>query len=160
MQKLYDDEKYYLQIDCHMRFCKDWDKILIADLPCQKSIISCYPSGYELGESDPVIDQQPLSMCFSHFSKEDGLPRFKSSLSPTNPFPFWAAGFSFSSGQIIKQCPYENIPHVFFGEEHLQHYKFWLHGFSIISPPHPVCSHLWDRRHVCHSDHTLQSSAV
>jgi [Skp1-protein]-hydroxyproline N-acetylglucosaminyltransferase len=25
MQKLYEDEEYYLQIDSHMRFVKGWD---------------------------------------------------------------------------------------------------------------------------------------
>jgi hypothetical protein len=99
------DEQYYLQIDCHMRFCKNWDSFLISELKNEKSVISCYPSGYEIGKEEKV-DETPLFMCFSHFSEEDGLPRFKASKNAEKPFPFWAAGFSFSYGKLIIDCPY------------------------------------------------------
>jgi len=59
----------------------------------------------------------------------DNLPRFKSrplredmglEKKLTRPFAalFWAAGFSFSEGKLIKECGYsDEIDDVFFGEE-------------------------------------------
>jgi hypothetical protein len=72
-------------------------------------------------------------MCFKEFSKVDGLPRFKSKIIKRadkfeKPFKalFWAAGFSFSKGTLIKDCGYTNdIDDVFFGEELFQMRKFW-----------------------------------
>ena len=72
-------------------------------------------------------------MCFKEFAITDGLPRFKSR-PLTNlrgkldkPFLslFWAAGFSFSSGELLRECGYSNeVDDVFFGEELLQMLKF------------------------------------
>ena len=66
-------------------------------------------------------------MAFKEFSKIDDLPRFKSRPlreekldNLTRPFAalFWAAGFSFSEGKLIKECGYsDEIDDVFFGEE-------------------------------------------
>ena len=43
---LWNKETYFLQIDSHMSFIKNWDIILIDDLkkcPTVKSILTCYP---------------------------------------------------------------------------------------------------------------------
>jgi hypothetical protein len=69
-------------------------------------------------------------MCIKEFSKVDNLPRFSSKIIKKNdkfekPFSslFWAAGFSFSMGQLIKDCGYvDTIDDVFFGEEIFQMY--------------------------------------
>jgi len=83
-------------------------------------------------------------MVFSHFSKEDQLPRFKSQKILKDqehykmPYKsvFWAAGFSFSMGQLIYDCPYiSDLEHVFFGEEHLQMFFMWKKGYTLLTPP-------------------------
>jgi hypothetical protein len=62
-------------------------------------------------------------MCLKDFSPIDGLPRFKArpfSKTLENPFHslFWAAGFSFSFGKLLVDCPYTStVDDVFFGEE-------------------------------------------
>lgn len=50
-QKLWEDEKFYLQIDSHMRFREGWDIFLIDQLEkCSsaKAILTTYPLGYTL----------------------------------------------------------------------------------------------------------------
>ena len=81
---------------------------------------------------------------------EDGLIRFKSNLAPDVKEPqstkFWAAGFSFSFGTLIKDCPYTSeFEYLFFGEEQLQAYKMWKKGYQVYSPSVNVCAHLWER---------------
>ena len=74
-------------------------------------------------------------MCFKQFNTQDKLPRFSSKIIKRpdkfeRPFKslFWAAGFSFSYGSIIKDSGYHvnihegdstslSIDDVFFGEE-------------------------------------------
>jgi hypothetical protein len=65
---LYDNERYVLQIDSHMRFVPNWDTKLIgmlAECGGEKSIITTYPAGYDAAcspppvvEDDDVVDKQ------------------------------------------------------------------------------------------------------
>ena len=77
-------------------------------------------------------------MCMKEFSKVDGLPRFSSRIikRPSQYFEkpfisyFWAAGFSFSYGNLINECGYtDEIDDVFFGEELYLMWKFYNHGY-------------------------------
>ena len=65
-------------------------------------------------------------MCFKEFAKSDGLPRFKSRPLVNmkgkldKPFKslFWAAGFCFSKGSLLRECGYsDEVDDDFFGEE-------------------------------------------
>ena len=52
-QSLHRGEKYFLQIDSHMRFRQGWDRFLIEQLEqCESSkpILTTYPAGYEIHE--------------------------------------------------------------------------------------------------------------
>jgi len=79
-------------------------------------------------------------MVFHKFSPADGLVRFKGTkaqISDGKPIRsyFWAAGFSFSYGTLLKDCPYlPDFENVFFGEEHLQSYQMWKKNYQIFSP--------------------------
>ena len=58
-QQLWRGEEYYLSIDSHTRFIKDWDKLLLEQLalcPSTKAIITTYPVGYERGKPTPEYD--------------------------------------------------------------------------------------------------------
>lgn len=54
---------------------------------------------------------------------------------------FWAAGFSFTTGDVIKQCPYDpNHKGLFFGEEQAMAARLWTNGYDFYSPPQQVCT--------------------
>ena len=73
---------------------------------------------------------------------------------------FWAAGFSFSKSQLIKDCGYQSdFTHVFFGEEQFQMYKMWKKGYQLFTPTTNVCSHLWTRSQRAHSFEVTKQSA-
>lgn len=73
VQQAFRDQDYYLQIDSHMQFCKEWDTVLIDQLSkCnhEKPILSVYPADFECkGES-------VLQMCFKEFNSQ-GVPLFR-----------------------------------------------------------------------------------
>jgi len=68
-------------------------------------------------------------MCTNGFNAA-GVPLFKARSIKAFDRPiqssFWAAGFSFSQGSLVKECSYlERIGDVFFGEEIYQMMQFW-----------------------------------
>jgi len=102
-----------------MQFILGWDVALIEQLEmCNhtKPILSVYPPDFD---SEAHVTQ----MCANGFNKQ-GVPLFKSRVLKADVIKrptesgFWAAGFSFSSGDLIKECPYElRVGDIFFGEE-------------------------------------------
>lgn len=140
-----------------MRMVSGWDSLLkryLSECP-GKPVLSVYPRAYKRDEEfkEPEIREGPLVMCLKEFSKLDGLPRFVSKViqkpeSIEKPFHsfFWAAGFSFSKGTLITDCPYsEEVDDVFFGEELYLMLKFHQQGYSLYSPPCTLAYHLWER---------------
>jgi hypothetical protein len=80
-----------------------------------KPILSVYPA-----EFDANLNGN-LQMCASGFNQL-GVPLFKArrikQLARPTHSNFWAAGFSFSYGDLITECGYDaDVGDVFFGEE-------------------------------------------
>ena len=128
-----------------------------------------YPRAYKIeGYEPPTELEGPLAMCFKEFSKIDGLPRFSSRIIKkgdfiTKPFisHFWAAGFSFSYGTLVRDCGYtDEVDDVFFGEELYLMYKFFMHGYQLYAPPKTLAYHLWERayRKTYKEDHSKDES--
>ena len=132
---LYSDQTYYLQVDSHTQFSKDWDINSIKQLKLaeqqannKKVILSCYPGPYSL-ENNRI---------FIHTKSTEEHP-----VEPTKQIPFlrtddrWSAkriplekpecglpelsttvlgGYLFSNGNIVDEIPYD--PEIsFMGEE-------------------------------------------
>ena len=165
LHKLYQNEDFVLQIDSHSRFVSGWDVQLVA-LHSQcvalsshgKAVITTYPAGYDRGDTAhfrSLEDALPTVLRATHFD-EDGMLRLRSSVVvpkansasgtseprlPKPPIPslFWAAGFSFTTGAVISECPYD--PHhksLFFGEEQSMGARLWTHGYDFFAPPTQV----------------------
>jgi [Skp1-protein]-hydroxyproline N-acetylglucosaminyltransferase len=109
-QTLWQNEKYYLQIDSHMRFVQGWDQKLIQYLsicPSKKPILTTYPVGYELPNKISNEENPPVVIA-KEFGKRDNMLRLNGSLvykcpSKIIPSLFWVSGFAFSSSQVIKE---------------------------------------------------------
>jgi len=152
-QKLYNNERYYLQIDSHMRFVKNWDDKLICMLnKCpnsEKAILTSYPVGYELDCPLPT-EIKPSFLVAEEFGT-DGMLRFKGKmlskieLKPIKSY-FWVSGFAFSRATVINEVPYDPyLPFLFFGEETLMNVRLWTHGYDFFAPSQTLIYHLWDR---------------
>ena len=144
-------EEYFLQIDSHTYFEKDWDTNLIqmwkqANQESPKPILSVYPA-----TKDQIkLDGSP-EMCNGKLST-DKIPVFlagwtgKSSTPKRSPKPFAAGGFKFLKADFLNQVPYDpNLPHLFQGEETLLSARLWTHGYDFYTPNINVCSHNYGR---------------
>ncbi len=151
-QALWRDEEYTLQIDSHMRFVPEWDRVLLdmlAECPSEKAILSSYPIPYE--PPDKLSDDAVVTIKAKHFNANRVLA-FTSAArpikdAPASPEPsaFCAAGFLFGPSQIITDVPYD--PHIYFqGEEITLAVRLWTHGWDIFSPNKVVIYHDYTNR--------------
>lgn len=168
-------EDFYLQLDSHMRFADGWDAELVDQWhACQDAhaVLTAYPPGYERTATN-ALDQAnnheatvpPPLLCASHFDENDGMLRFvgrwlqppsqptagsaaASPLPPARPLPslFYAAGFCFGPGSLVRSCPYDpSLTNLFFGEETAMLARLWTAGFNMYHPTRNVVWHCWSR---------------
>ena len=163
-QRLYRDELFYMQIDSHMLFVKDWDDLCIQQLalcPSDKPILTTYPNDFDRitrkhvvlpnGSKHPLGSIPPTFIRFREFHErlkftEQEKQNFVGI--PSVPFPslFWAAGFSFSLGELIKQVPYDyQCPFLFLGEEMGLSIRYYTHGWDFFAPGVNIVYHLLKR---------------
>ena len=155
---LYNGEDYYLQIDSHTRFEKDWDDYLVSEIKkfqdcgIKKPLITTYPGIYRYDdELNEVIDP---SQGVSRISLDDVPGTFKSLLIPgQGAFSLngsviqksVAAGFIFTIGEFAKINFNEKI--MFWGEEILTAARAWTRGFDLLMPSKQVLYHLYYEPH-------------
>lgn len=159
--ELYQGEDYYLQIDSHTIFEKGWDSICIEQHNLAKQIakndkiiLSYFPP--------PFYIESNKKLSFPKNNKErPGKPTKqwplltekmewtakRIDLSDTNTPELSAtilAGFIFTTGDIVKEVPYD--PEIaFFGEEICFAMRAWTRGWDIYSPCKIILYHFYSR---------------
>tara|TARA_B100000965_G_scaffold399941_1_gene420920 strand:- start:305 stop:1306 length:1002 start_codon:yes stop_codon:yes gene_type:complete len=150
-QTLMNDEEYFLQVDSHTTFEKDWDEYLIKYIKTikkdhKKPVISAYPRGFEivdfnkkifrkLQEDDHsthvmILDKEK-SFKDGYFSMQKGLPSTSKSI--YKGF-LLSAGFLFGESEMVEQVPYD--PNLYFeGEETTMALRLFTNGFDIFHIP-------------------------
>lgn len=147
IQQRYSGEQYYLQIDSHTIFEKDWDMKLINtlnNLP-EKSCLTQYLPEYEIGKIK-TIPKLRSELKVTHICPMDGFTRISSKHVDVNSkynVPFisngWSGCFSFSSGDICIDAPIDcYTPDVFFGEEMDIAIRLFTRGWNFYSPNYPI----------------------
>lgn len=165
IQRKWNGEEYYLQVDAHTRMVKGWDTILkqeLANCPSQKAVLTQYPLEYDIvskgDRRDPTkekwqVDKLRSGLYVQKFDDPDGFFRIQSDYTdakPSQPFPAscWAAGFSFSRGDFFWEVGYDPYtPFLFFGEEMDISARGWTHGWDFFSPAETVVFHNYKRDH-------------
>ena len=158
------DEDYFLQIDSHTQFEKDWDLALINQLNSikglsddayfSKPIITSYPSGFEVINLEneefklDSIDDLVYSIAYRKdsmfmrdlFSRQIGRP-----LKTNQPVHGYllAAGCLFADGCFVKEVPYDPN-YYFYGEEISMMLRAFTKGFSIFHTPNIPIFHLYN----------------
>jgi hypothetical protein len=147
IQQKYAGEQYYLQIDSHTLFEKDWDTKLINslnELP-SKSCLTQYLPDYEIGTTKTVpklrtnleVSRICSLDCFTRINANYGNPQEKYD----KPFPSngWSGCFSFSEGDICIDAPIDcYTPDVFFGEEMDISLRLYTRGWNFYAPNYPI----------------------
>ena len=149
IQNQFNNEDYYLQIDSHMQFEKNWDAYLINYLERirainlsshQLPIITCYPRAFnvvdlkegrfELNNNEirtDAISYRKDSM----FIKENFSRQIGSIASQEISHGYLiAAGCLFSTGEFVKEIPYDS-DYYFYGEEISLMIRAFTRGFGI-----------------------------
>lgn len=160
---LYTDETYYLQIDSHTQFVKDWDIKCIEQLTLsqqisrnKKIILSSYPAPYSIQENSIFIHTQSTEEHPIEPTKQKVWLRTDDQWSALRvPFDDLEyklpelsktilGGFVFAPGYIVKQVPYD--PEIsFFGEEICFAMRAWTRGWDIYSPAINLVYHFYKR---------------
>jgi len=152
--EFYNGEDYYLQIDSHTRFEKDWDKSLIEDYNFYKDlglkpVLSCYPGAYEYGEDGATVFNESKDVSYTDFVEELSFlenchiphQRAVPNLS-NNIFTRSVSGGSiFSDGSIASIKPNKDM--YFWGEEILTAVRLYTHGYDLLLPRKQNLYHLY-----------------
>lgn len=161
-QELFDDETFYMGIDSHSAFAANWDILAIDELlKCndEKPLLTVYPQDYVRSTSASkkatggrtVNPRLPVPFLKFHtFHPTLNLPiteRVTLKRNSRAPLPslYLSAGFVFTLGEIIRECPYDPLPYAFTGEEILMAAKYWTAGVNLYSPSKNIVYHYNDR---------------
>lgn len=159
----YSNQDYYLQIDSHTIFEKNWDLICISEHDKAKSIaknnkiiLSYFPPAFHIQSNGQITfikndkdkpayatKQKPSLNKRSEWTAKrvefDDKHRMFPELSSTV-----LAGFIFTSGDIVNEVPYD--PEIsFFGEEICFAMRAWTRGWDIYSPSKVIVHHFYSR---------------
>ncbi len=153
IQKEYNGEEYYMQIDSHTRTIKNWDSILkyMLKLLPDPSVLTNYLTEYDIKDESCYTNSVRSGLYVQGFSPVDGFTRIQSHYSKdVRYFPYtcraWSACFSFSKGKIVKDAPYDpNLKFIFFGEELDITLRLYTRGYYFFTPHINVIFTLFDR---------------
>ena len=147
--ELYNNEKYYLQIDSHTRFVKNWDTILIEQLkkcPSTKPILTTYPHAYERDDVNKkyLKNDKNMSICVKDFSEEGFLYVQGCRVINTVSNQLWvAAGFIFTVGDWLDEVKYDNRLY-FRGEEDSLTIRSFIFGWDLFCPLKATVYHCYE----------------
>ena len=142
-EKLMLDADYFLQIDCHSRFFRGWDDILIAELAkasCLngKAVLSHYPVNIINMESPEHLDRIGHVNRYRHIDVDSIKSHGALVTLPETPIASLgiSAAMLFMSGEVRRLFPYD--PELDFGlhaeEQVLYAVRLWTHGYDIFCP--------------------------
>jgi len=149
----YQNEKFTLQIDSHMRFIENWDEELIniwSELKDDKAILTTYPAEYYPDKPREQWKQAPHVIHTYAFKNSftQQRPRTPTKWQErTTPYKaiHVAAGFIFGLGKFIKDVPYD--PEFYFeGEETGLAIRLYTHGYNLYHPHKLVLWHYYGRK--------------
>jgi len=157
IQENYKGEKYYLQLDSHHRFVKDWDVKcikMIKDLQKighKKPLLTGYISSFNPTNDPAERIHIPWKMNFDRFIPEGAVFFLPASIDDykthTLPIPsrFVSAHFIFTLGKWCKEVPYD--PYYYFhGEEINLAVRSFTHGYDLFHPHIVVAWHEYTRK--------------
>ena len=153
---LYQNEDFFLQIDAHSKFVKNWDDLLLKMYfqlkkiyETTKIILSTYPGSIE--DYTPYPTHTTVPHIESAYQK-NGIIRYhlsiyrKTSILPKPSF-FIAAGFLFTTGFWLKDVPFDpNLDYLFIGEEILLSVRSYTKGWHIFTPNKEIIFHHYLRQ--------------
>jgi glycosyltransferase involved in cell wall biosynthesis len=157
VQQLYQDEKYTLQIDSHMRFEKNWDTEfikMITDLQAKgykKPLLTGYVSSFDPDNDPNARVREPWRMVFDRFIPEgavfflpETIPDWQNLKEPISA-RFYSAHFCFTLGEFSKEVQH-NPNYYFHGEEISIAVRAYTYGYDLFHPHKVLIWHEYTRK--------------
>ena len=157
VQQLYQDEKYTLQIDSHMRFEKNWDTEfikMITDLQgkgYKKPLLTGYVSSFDPDNDPNARVREPWRMVFDRFIPEgavfflpETIPDWQNLKEPISA-RFYSAHFCFTLGEFSKEVQH-NPNYYFHGEEISIAVRAYTYGYDLFHPHKVLIWHEYTRK--------------
>lgn len=156
VQDLYNNETYYLQLDSHHRFDKNWDDTLIKMFKQlkkkghKKPLLTAYLPGFFPDKYPKDRVNECWSLEFDRympegpiFIKPHTIPNWKDLKEPI-PSRFLSGHFIFTLGQWAKEVKYD--PYYYFhGEEPSLAARSFTHGYDLFHPHKVIIWHEYTR---------------
>lgn len=153
---LWRNEEYYLQIDSHTIFIKNWDIICINSIKqlkkiTNKPVLSHYPRDYP---DNDIINKEKFYVTYVKYLKYIKNKNFKiiqyegaRFVDTNNSFiktPFVTGNFLFLEASFLKEIPYDNTLHfLHHGEEILHSLRFYTYGYDVFIPNQNIIYHYY-----------------
>ncbi len=156
--KHYNDEDYYVQVDAHTRFNKNWDRTYINQIKyyqamgIEKPILTCYPKNYWYLEDGSEFLENSLNVTLISFHEKPELFknfRFTSqSAMPNSSGSIYTR--SVSGGSIFTVGPFiePNSKILAGGEELVIAARAYTHGYDLVLPRSLEIWHLYYNHNV------------
>lgn len=155
MQKLYQGETYYLQLDSHHRFDTHWDMKLVnmlRDLQSNgydKPLLTAYATAYTPGSTERNLE--PWKLNFDRFAPDGvvhftpgGIPNYTELPGPVAA-RFMSAHFIFTLGEFCNDVPYDP-EYYFHGEEISLAVRAYTNGYDLFHPHKVIVWHEYIRK--------------
>jgi hypothetical protein len=155
---LWDGEQYFLQVDSHSKFIKNWDSIsiqMIQDIKSQglsqKPVLSHYPKEIESYENETEETKKNVPRICKTFFNDRGMLSFMGAveLDTKGQFyktPYVSGGMVFCESSFLKELPFDpNLPYLFVGEEILHSVRFYTNGWDVFTPNQNIVFHEYTR---------------
>jgi Glycosyltransferase (GlcNAc) len=149
LMDLWDGESWYLQLDSHHRFVRDWDVGLLEQISAtgsRKPVLTTYATPYAPGVV-PALPAKATAIAFWRFTEEgDFLARATDATDSGDPVRarFVSAHFLFAPGTFVEEVPYD--PQLYFtGEEATLGLRAFTHGYDLFHPGIPIVAHEYTR---------------
>lgn len=154
IQALYSGEEFYLQLDSHHRFIKDWDfklKKTLRELVKKgnvKPILSAYLPSYDPMDKKESKLNEIWRTYIDRFMPEGPIFIFPETIQNSKAEPeaarFLSGHFIFTHGDFVKDVPYD--PELYFhGEETSLAARAFTHGYNIFHLHRPWLWHHYTR---------------
>jgi len=147
-----NNDKYYLQIDSHTIFIKNWDEICInmineiKDLGLSKKpVLSYYPEDFSRINKNKNNNVPVITGIFFDDKKQIFVLNQAVYINTNGIYiktPFVTGGMFFCESYFLDELPYDpTLDYLFTGEEILQSIKFYTNGWDVFVPKINICFH-------------------
>lgn len=157
IQEFYNNEDWYLQLDSHHRFVKDWDETCInmirelQDSGYPKPMLTAYIPSYDPFNDPAGRVLECWRLDWDRFIPESPFfirPSCMNSEELQSPLlsRYFSGHFVFTLGSYVKEVPYD--PNLFFhGEESSLSVRTWTWGYDMFAPNKIIAFHEYTREY-------------